>query len=93
MSNHAQTYAAAKEGISFANGYAHLRFKSLTRAMRELPLNASVLEITTRADSLLYAKYQLVVNPDGSAYKCKHENDPDFRKGQRRNRRRYKEEE
>jgi hypothetical protein len=72
--NQFTTYAAAKEGIGFANGYAHLRFKALTRAMRELPLDASALEITTRADSLLYAKHQLVVNPDGSAYKDPHWN-------------------
>lgn len=80
MSETELSYFAPPPGKPFANGYAHLRFKALTRAMRALPLDASALEITTKADSLLYDRYRLVVNPDGSAFKDPHWNDLDERR-------------
>ena len=67
----------------YSNGYATLRFKALMQAMRESKLSATEVEITTRADSLLYDRFRLIVRPDGSAIKDRKWNNPDRRRESR----------
>lgn len=75
----AEMYAAPP----FTNGYAALRFKALMQAMRESKLSATELEITTVADGLLYRRYRLIVQADGSAIKDRKWNNPDRRRESR----------